>query len=139
MATIAQEHKTLTGKAIGAIEAEAVRNAMTWTHADQAGYVLEHVPAQLATAAVGLRDTRTVRAWADGREIKENEAAHKLQVLFRVVYAICETYGKHVAAAFLRGSNPSLNDRSPLAVLATSPAAEAEPLILSALRALLEG
>ena len=133
------ERKALTGSEIGSIESDAYRKSTTLPHAELAAYVLENVPAQLATAAVGLRDARTVRAWAEGREIKENEAAHKLQVLFRVVYALVETYGRHVAAAFLRGSSPSLGDRAPLAVLATSPAAEAEPSILSALRALLEG
>jgi len=131
--------KTVTGEDIRKVEANAYLYSTTWAPRETATYVLERIPVQLATAAVGLRDARTVRAWAEGGAIKENEVAHKLQVLFRVVYALAETFGPHVAAAFLRGSNPTLGDRAPMAVLATSPAADAETAVLSALHGLLEG
>lgn len=134
-----QTMEALSGRDIEQVEAAAYKFSTTWEPAAMAGFVLDNVPVQLATAAVGLRDARTLRAWADGREIKESEAAHKLQILFRVVHAIVNTYGKHVAAAFLRGTNPALGARAPMAVLATSSAAEAEPAILSALHGLLEG
>jgi hypothetical protein len=59
--------------------------------------------------------------------------------LFRVVRAIESVYSPMVAAAFLRSSNPQLDDEAPLAVLATHPVGKAEQAVLATARAFLEG
>jgi hypothetical protein len=53
-------------------------------------------------------------------------------VLFRVVKAIESIDSPTVAAAFLRSSNPQLDDEAPLVVLATQPVDEAEQAVLAA-------
>ncbi|MDT5343458.1 MAG: hypothetical protein QOE52_2642, partial [Mycobacterium sp.] len=56
-----------------------------------------------------------------------------------LVRAIESIYSPAVAAAFLRSSNPQLDDEAPLVVLATQPVDEAEQAMLAAARAFLEG
>ena len=55
------------------------------------------------------------------------------------VRAIESIYSPTVAGAFLRSSNPQLDDEAPLAVLATQPVGKAEQAVLAAARAFLEG
>lgn len=104
--------------------------------ATKARYVLDAVGARLAAAALGLRDTRTVTSWAGGGPIKGPDQEHRLQALFRVVFAVSERFSPAVAAAFLRGSNPLLNNRAPLTVLSTEPPADAEMAAIAAVEAL---
>lgn len=104
---------------------------------EQAQFVQEALGSRLAAAAMGLKDTRTLSSWSHGGPIRSTEGEHRLQVLFRVVSALTEAFSPAVAAAFLRGSNPSLGDRSPMIVLADESPAAAEPQLLSAVEALL--
>ncbi|HEX9888841.1 MAG TPA: hypothetical protein VGA69_05150 [Nitriliruptorales bacterium] len=99
---------------------------------------MEAIGARMATAAVGLRDVRAVRAWIRGGDIKQAAAEQRLQELFQVVWAISERYSPAVAAAFVRGTNPYLGDRAPLIVLADEPPEKSGPAILAAARHLLE-
>jgi hypothetical protein len=105
--------------------------------ADQARFVQEALGSRLAAAALGLKDTRTLSNWARGGPIRGADGEHRLQVLFRVVTAVTDAYTPAVAAAFLRGSNPTLADRAPLMVLADLDPADAETLLLPAVEALL--
>jgi hypothetical protein len=52
--------------------------------------------------------------------------------------AISEAFSPSVAAAFLRGSNPVLNGRAPMLVLADTPPTEAEAQVMDAVEALLD-
>lgn len=112
--------------------------AVTWDDQAKARYVLDRVGARIATAAVGLKDARAVRGWADGRLIKEAAAQERLQHLFQVVYAVADAFSGPTAAAFLRGSNPHLDDRAPVVVLAHDPPDVAASAVITAVRALLE-
>lgn len=111
----------------------SVRTAAT----EQAAFVRQVLGGRLAAASLGLKDTRTLGSWARGGPIKGVDAEHRLQVLFRVTSAIEEAFTPAVAAAFMRGSNPVLEDRAPLLVLADEPPDLAEPRLLAALEALL--
>ena len=102
----------------------------------QARYVVDSVGARLAAAALGIRDTRTVTSWANGGPIKGSDQAHRLQALYRVTYAVAERFSPAVAAAFLRGSNPELDGRAPLTVLATQRPEIAESVTVGAVEAL---
>ena len=92
---------------------------------------------RLAAAALGLKDTRTLSSWARGGPVRSAEGEHRLQVLFRVVTALTDAFSPAVAAAFLRGSNPTLGDQAPMIVLAEEPPTAAESQLLSAVEALL--
>lgn len=104
---------------------------------EQAAAVQGILGSRMAAAALALKDTRTLSSWARGGPIRSSDGEHRLQVLFRIVTAIDEAFGPAVAAAFLRGSNPSLGDQAPLVVLADDPPVHAEPRLLAAVEALL--
>lgn len=105
---------------------------------EQAQYVLCAIGPRVASAAVGLKNSRTLNNWAAGGSIKSVDAEHRLQILFRIVLAIDEAFGTAVATAFLRGSNPALGGRAPLVVLADESPHQSEPQLLKATEALLD-
>jgi hypothetical protein len=107
---------------------------------EQARHLIGSVGVRYTTAALGLRDARTVRNWVERQaEPREHDVVSRLAVLFRAVRAIESIYSPTVAAAFLRSSNPQLDDEAPLVVLTTQPVGEAEQAVLAAARAFLEG
>lgn len=107
---------------------------------EQARHLIESVGVRYTTAALGLKDARTVRNWVEHRaEPREHDVVSRLAVLFRAVRAIESIYTPSVATAFLRSSNPQLDDEAPLVVLATQPVSKAEQAVLAATRAFLEG
>jgi hypothetical protein len=67
------------------------------------------------------------------------EMRQACSVLYRVVRALETIYSPAVAAAFLRSSNPQLDDEAPLVVLAGQPVDLAERSVLAAVKAFLEG
>ena len=105
---------------------------------EQADYVYRVLGGRLAAAALGLKDTRTLQSWARGGVIKGADHEHRLQLLYRVTTAIERVYSPAVAAAFLRGSNPMLDNRAPMLLIADSSAFEAETQVVAAAEALLE-
>lgn len=126
--------------------AEEVRAALEAAHKrsvsvpaqEQARYVQDVLGGRLAAAALGLKDTRTLQNWSRGGTIKGLGQEHRLQALYRATVAISEAFTPSVAAAFLRGSNPTLNGRAPMLVLADAPPTEAEGLVMDAVEALLD-
>lgn len=127
-----------SGGAADTMELAAKRAVETSTE-EQAAFVLEAVGARIATAAVGLRDARVLRAWARGESVTHPRAAERLRELYPVVLALCETYSAAVAAAFLCGTNPALGDRAPLVVLTRESPEKAGPALQAAVRHLIEG
>lgn len=125
------------GRHVDVIE-QACKRAVRTTPQEQARFVLDALGARTATAAVGLRDARAIRSWARGSRIKQEEVLQRLQDLYAVVWALSESYSPAVAAAFMRGTNPYLGDRSPLVMLAEDPVDKAGPALLAAARHLIE-
>jgi hypothetical protein len=107
---------------------------------EQARRLVESIGVRYTTAAVGLKDARTVRKWCEERaNPREHDVARRLAVLYRVVRALETIYSPAVAAAFLRSSNPQLDEEAPLVVLAGQPVDLAERSVLAAAKAFLEG
>lgn len=117
--------------------AEAQKRSVREPAPEQARAVLVDLGGRLAAACLGLKDTRTLASWARGGPVKAPESGHRLQVLYRVTTAISTAFSPAVAAAFWRGSNPLLEDRAPMLVLADQAPEDAEPALLQALEALL--
>lgn len=113
------------------------KRSITVPAADQARFLQDVLGARLAAASLGLKDTRTLQSWARGGPIKGADHGHRLQALYRVATTLTEAFTPAVAAAFLRGSNPTLGDRAPMLVLADDPPAEAEQRVVAAVEALL--
>lgn len=104
---------------------------------EQARYVQERLGSRLAAASLGLKDTRTLSSWARGGPVRSDDGAHRLQVLFRVTKVLDDAFGPAVAAAFLRGSNPSLGGQAPMIELADIAPDKSEERLLSAVEAIL--
>lgn len=117
----------------------AAKQAVVTGTANQARFLLDTVGARVTTAAVGLKDARTVRGWADGRGVKQPLVEDRLHHLFLLVWALSEVYSPAVATSFLRGANPMLGDRSPLVVLATGEPEQDGPALVAAARSIIEG
>ena len=115
----------------------AQKLSVTLPAALRAEGVLTILGSRLAAAALGLKDSRTLRSWASGGPIKGPDSGHRLQALYRAAFAIDAVYGPAVAAAFMRGSNPLLDDEAPLTVLCRDDVATAERRVIAAVEALL--
>jgi hypothetical protein len=109
-----------------------------WQHAQ---WLLDAIGPRFTAASIGVSDARTVRRWRDERlEPRDQQELARLQLLFRIVYAITLVYGRaSVAAAFLRSANPQLDDEAPLVLLANGSVDTVQRRLLAATRAFLEG
>jgi uncharacterized protein (DUF2384 family) len=109
-----------------------------WHHAS---WLLDTIGPRFTAASIGVRDARTVRRWRDEQiEPRDHDEQARLQLLFRIVYAITLVYGRaSVATGFLRSANPQLDDEAPLMLLASEPIEAVQRRLLAAARAFLEG
>jgi len=100
--------------------------------------LIDTVGVRVTAAAVGLKDGRTVRGWAQGTEPRDQAEAARLRLLHRIVLAIAGVYDRPaVATAFLTSASPALQDEAPLVVLAEQSPVESEKPLLAALRGFL--
>lgn len=119
----------------------AYKDAATMPAWQQAAWLLDSIGPRFTAAGAGVRDARTVRRWRDERlEPRDHEEQARLQLLFRIAYAITLVYGRtSVATSFLRSANPQLDDEAPLVLLVSQPVPEVQRRLLAATRAFLEG
>lgn len=107
---------------------------------EKAEHVLEVLGARIATVGVGLSDARQLRSWARGESRPRGDSEDRLRILFRITLAVSSVFGPDTAAGFVRGANPSLNDKSVLNILANeSPTPETEKRLMGVVRDFLEG
>lgn len=120
---------------------QAYKEALTAPAWDQVRWLLDVIGPRFTAAGVGVTDARTVRRWRDERTEPRDHTEHaRLQLLFRIAYAITLVYGTgSVTTSFLRSANPQLDDEAPLVVLARSDPDESQRPLLAATRAFLEG
>jgi uncharacterized protein (DUF2384 family) len=119
----------------------AYKHALTtplWQHAQ---WLLDTIGPRFTAAGVGVTDARTVRRWRDEQtEPRDHTEQARLQLLFRIAYAITLVYGSGaVATSFLRSANPQLDDQAPLVLLSQSDPDQVQRALLTATRAFLEG
>jgi uncharacterized protein (DUF2384 family) len=119
----------------------AYKEALTVQAWEQAKWLLDTIGPRFTAAGVGVSDARTVRRWRDDHTEPRDHTEHaRLQLLFRIAYAITLVYGTgSVTTSFLRSANPQLDDQAPLVLLATSDPDETQRSLLAATRAFLEG
>lgn len=119
-------------------EAVAYRASVREPPVPIARWCLDNLGQRITAVGLGLTDASLVRRYArgDGKPSSEREA--RLRLLYRVARMVADAYDPQTARAFLRGSNPLLDDQSPLAVIADMPVEDAGALVVAAARALLE-
>lgn len=126
-------------RSVGEVEATAYRSSVRETPAVLAGWLLDALGPRMTTAALGLQEANAVRQYARGEAALSADCERRLRLLYRVTRMIADTYSGPVAQAFLRGSNPELDDQSPLLVIAQRPVDAAADEVLGAVHAFLEG
>lgn len=120
-------------------EAAAYRASVRETPASMARWLLDNLGQQISTVGLGLKDASLVRRYARGQGSPSEEREARLRLLYRVGRMVADAYGPPTARAFLRGSNPLLDDAAPLLVIADRPVETAAGAVIGAARALLEG
>lgn len=82
-----------------------------------------------------VKETRAVRAWADGtREIANDETIERLRIAYRIARMICERDKPQVAQAWMQGLNPLMEDRAPALLLREGDINDVGPQVLAAAR-----
>jgi riboflavin biosynthesis pyrimidine reductase len=120
-------------------EAPDVHNP-TEAHNDAMGLPMEDVIRRLVdllgattVAAIGnVKETRAVSQWLSGE--REPQRPHALRFALQLALMISNYTTRDIARAWFHGSNPQLEDRSPLAVLRDDRLEEAQAPLIRALR-----
>lgn len=79
----------------------------------------------------GVHETRAVAQWMNGRE---PQRPHTLRFALQIANMIATPNDGEVARAWFHGSNPHLDDVSPIALLRDAPLAEIQGPLLKAAR-----
>lgn len=119
-------------------EAVAYRASVREPPALIARWCLDNLGQRITAVGLGLADASLVRRYARGEGNPSSEREARLRLLYRVGRMLADAYDGQTARAFLRGSNPLLDDQSPVTVIADVPVEESGAVVIAAARALLE-
>lgn len=97
--------------------------------------------APLVAYVGGVKETRAVHQWADPHDERTPSAAtqRRLRSALQVTLMISDADGPEIAASWLQGLNPQLDDRSPARLLREDDLDEVGPELVGAARAFLVG
>ncbi|HZT11618.1 MAG TPA: hypothetical protein VFA29_02375 [Candidatus Baltobacteraceae bacterium] len=112
-------------------DTESFQHAMSLPIAQVVRELTDLLGATSVAAIGGVSETRAVAQWTRGRE---PQRAHVLRFALQVAGMIVTYADREVARAWFNGSNPALEDRSPLALLQEAPLNEIQAPILEAAR-----
>lgn len=74
--------------------------------------------ARLLAGVAGVKQTRTIHDWAEGRrEIRAEGIAARLRLTYQVARMIAAVDSAEILQAWMQGLNPELDDRSPARLL----------------------
>ncbi|GAA4266678.1 hypothetical protein [Frondihabitans peucedani] len=88
--------------------------------------------AQLVAYLAGVKETRAVRQWAEGRNPQPRQE-QRLRVAFRVTKLLLERDRPRVVQAWFQGMNPQLDDVSPARFILETDGAD--PRVIAAAQA----
>lgn len=90
---------------------------------------------QLVAAIAGVKQTRTIHDWAEGRRaVRAGAVIPRLRLTLVVAQMIAEVETPPVLQAWLQGLNPDLDDRSPARLLKDGDLEDEGPQVLAAAR-----
>lgn len=95
---------------------------------------------RLVAYIAGVRETRTVREWAEGATVKKADlVVSKLRMTLHIASFVAEHEAPSVVQSWFQGLNPQLDDRSPARLLREENLDEVGPEVLAAARAFVVG
>lgn len=86
-----------------------------------------------------VRETRTLREWADGAAVKRADIEPRLRTTLHIAGFIAEHEERSVVQSWFQGLNPQLDDQSPARLLREGELSEVGPQVLAAARAFVVG
>lgn len=129
----------VTGLSPGDVVEKSYKNTAKATDAERAAFVLRSLGPRVAASAVGLADARQLRAWAAATSQPRGDAEDRLRILYRVAYIVAGVFTDKVAAAFVCGANPELDDESVISVLSGALDVGTEKRLVAAARDFVQG
>lgn len=115
---------------------ESLNTAMSLGIPEVAGTLVELLGATDVAALGGVRETRAVQQWMDGE--RQPQRPNTLRFALQLSLMISTLATRELARAWFHGSNPNLNDRTPLAVLRDDPLEEAQVPLMVAVRSFVQ-
>lgn len=94
---------------------------------------------RLVAYIAGVRETRTVREWAEGATVKQADIEPRLRAAFHIAGFIAEHDAASVVQSWFQGLNPQLDDQSPAQLLRDEDLSDVGPQVLAAARAFVVG
>jgi hypothetical protein len=94
--------------------------------------LVEFLGATTVAALAGVKETRAVQQWIEGRE---PQRGHLLRFALQLVSMVARSDQPELARAWFHGSNPALGDLTPIVLFRTRPLAEIQIELLNAARA----
>lgn len=110
---------------------EAHEHAMSMSIAQVVQELERLLGATMVAVIGGVAETRAVSQWKSGRE---PQRPHPLRFALQVALMIATGVDQEVARAWFQGSNPDLDDATPLSLLRDRPLAEVQTSLLRAAR-----
>ncbi|HEV3091325.1 MAG TPA: hypothetical protein VGX91_07785 [Candidatus Cybelea sp.] len=110
---------------------DAHSKAMSLDIAEGVDVLVELLGATSVAALGGVQETRAVQQWINGD--REPQRAHTLRFALQLSLMISTYATREVVRAWFHGSNPNLNDATPLALLRDQPLETVQvPLMVAA-------
>ncbi|WP_104088031.1 hypothetical protein [Cryobacterium sp. N19] len=94
----------------------------------------ETLGAKLVAYLGGVRETRAVREWSEGKRAPSAEVVQRLRTAFYVMALLRDREAASTVASWFQGMNPELGDVAPARALREQDLATAGPAVLAAAR-----
>lgn len=111
---------------------DAHEHAMSMSIGEVVRELCDLLGATIVASIGGVQETRAVAQWMNGRE---PQRPHALRFALQIANMITAPNDGEVARAWFHGSNPYLNDATPIALLREAPLEEVQGPLLKAARA----
>lgn len=96
-----------------------------------AGGLMDVLGLRLATAAIGVADTRTVRQWSEGsRQINAPKTLQRMRFVAHLVHLLSADATNAETRAWFEFFIPDLGNRTPLQILDDNTLEDAAPMLL---------
>jgi hypothetical protein len=113
-------------------DVDAHNRAMSIPISDVVRDLVDLLGATTVAVLGGVGETRAVQRWMTDRE---PQRPHVLRFALQVALMIASSTDQELARAWFHGSNPALDDQSPMLVLRNRPLHDVQGIVLSAARA----
>ena len=117
----------------------AHRRSIQAPFAEIVAELVEILGKKLTAYVGGVKDTRVVERWTQGRVDPYRDADQRIRLAYQIAKTLSEHESARVVQAWFTGLNPELQDRTPIRLLKEEDVEKVGPELLNAMRAFLAG